>query len=172
MVDLNSEEVIKCLQEYDEKIQRIKSLLERLGYPKTYGMNLYAEWINDIMNYLKLVKSRSQIMECKDYLLLMKDGMSTYYHDLVREGMWMGIRPFHANIEEMIEGIDYSKADIELLSKVYGNIDYSIDYAENAFLLAAYMLGIKKEESIENIHMPMIRRLDSLPKESIDYFRY
>lgn len=171
MVNLNSEEAIKYLQEYDEKMRRIKELLINLGYPNTFGMDLYAQWIYEIMKDLERVKSREQIMACKDYLLAMKDGMSNYYHDLVREGMWMGIRPFHLRIEDTIEGIDYNKADMELLSKIYGNIDYSINYAENAFLLAAYMLGIKKEEDAENIHKPMIRRLDSISKESLEYFR-
>ena len=77
-----------------------------------------------------------------------------------REDMWIGVLPFHAIIEEMVDNIDYYKANEELLSKIYGNIDYSIDYAENAFLLAAYMLGKKECDEIK-LNKPKIKKLSS-----------
>lgn len=171
MYDLQSEEAIQYLREYDITMSKIKNMLERLGYPRSFGRKLYAEWIYEIMNDIKVVQTRDDIRACKEYLLDMNEGVSPYYHDLVREGMWMGIKPFHAAIEDMVDKIDYEASDKDLLSKIYGNINYSINYAQNAFLLAAYMLGFKKEEEQEIKHGVMIKKLDYFKDGSLDYFR-
>lgn len=171
MFDLNSKETKEYLEYYDNEIIRIRSLLERLGYNYSYGRSLYEDWIFDIMQVLKRVKRREEILALKDYLSNLNYGLSNYYHSYVREELWMGLRSFHSRMEEMVDLIDYESADSELLSKIYGNIDYSINYAENAFLLAAYLLGIKKDEDKDYKSVVVIKKLDCFKNENLEYFR-
>ena len=159
------------MEYHDNEISKIRLLLENLGYVWSFGRKLYEEWIFDIMRDLKNVKRREDVLACKEYLEGLNYGFSSYYHGYVREELWMGTRSFHAQMEEMVDLIDYEKADSELLSKIYGNIDYSINYAENAFLLAAYMLGLKKEEDKESKHKVMIKKLDCFKDEDLREFR-
>lgn len=154
--------------DYTSTKKNIIELLKKLGYKSIYLMDLYSEWIYEIMNYLQSINSRDEIYSCKEYIACMKNGLSQYYVWLVREGMWLGIIPFHSNMEKMVDEIDYSLADEEELSKVYGNIDFSIDYADNAFLLAAYLLG-KKDCSIIKENHPKILKLKGM-SERIERF--
>ena len=104
--------------------KNIIELLKKLGYKSIYLMDLYSEWIYEIMNYLQSINSRDEIYSCKEYIACIKNGLSQYYVWLVREGMWLGIIPFHSSMEKMVDEIDYSLADCDMrrgrLHKAFG----------------------------------------------------
>lgn len=150
----------------DENTQlsmRILSLLDRLGYDMDeLGTYLYKELIQKIIARIKNVNTFEEIQECKKYLLDLKNEYSDIYHSLAREELDIGVKSFHEYIKRAHEKIDYSLSDKKLLSEIYSRCGYNMNYGEQAFVLASYILGkLKVNKNNESNDYPKIRSLSS-----------
>ncbi len=139
---------------------KILSLLDNLGYPMDeLGTYLYKELIENIIERIKNVNTFEEIKECREYLKDLRKEYSQTYHSIAREDLELGISSFHEYIREALSKVDYSKADMNLIKKLYSRSGYNLDYGEQAFLFASYILGkLEIEDNMSN-DIPNIRKL-------------
>jgi len=151
----------------DEKTRmKILSLLDRLGYSLNHlGTYLYKELICLCMKKLVCTNTREDILSCREYLKLLKDRQSYLHYDLAKFDLEIGVNFYHSLIEDAINSVDYEKANQDLLSQIYSGINFSIDYGENAFLLAAYLTRKKSDTLMRFTKVPDIRKLINKPNK-------
>ncbi len=126
---------------------RILSLLEGLGYPiEKIGTYLYKELISYIYDDVKeSIKSGIEPKELMEELIYPYSGL---YHEIAREYLEIGVKPFHKYIKESIEEKDSSKAIEPLSITIKGLEEGYIDYGIQAMFLASYIYG-KYDKKIE-----------------------
>lgn len=136
-----------------ERIQEMKilALLEKLGYPMNeVGTYLYKHMIIKIVKYLDKGITKEDKNGYKELIIELKNCYSNFYLELARFELDMGIKTFHQYIIETISKIDYSKIDLDIYNKVFGNINREVDYGEQAFILGSYITKNLEQKTIND----------------------
>lgn len=157
----------KKIEDDKKKEMEVLLLLEKLGYPMDeLGTYLYKNLIVYVINRLENVESKEQILNTKQLLTELKDFFSRIYLELARFDLEMGIKTFHYYIMEALNKRDFKKADKNLIYDIYSRFSYEIDYAEQAYILGAYMLGKFEPVNVdsEEVKLPKIKKLNNMPR--------
>ena len=146
----------------DLKSMKILSVLERLGYPMDQmGTYLYEEVISSACESLASVTGARRDMElCKDILSQLKNCFSSFYRQIAREYLEMGIQSFHFMIEQSIKDIQVQSMDLDLSYQIFGASPVEPDYGSQAFQIALYTMGFAIEKEVKP---PVVRRLSNTP---------
>ena len=145
------------LNEEQRKQIEVLSILENLGFPMDeVGTHYYKDVIISICNDIKNGKSENIMSDLNNMY-------SNYYHMIARDEYDMGLTAFNAYINGAIERIDHTKADEELVIRIFGyNLDdvgafiYDANrtktFGKEAYCIASYIIEsikIKKLSRIE-----------------------
>lgn len=128
-------------------------LLEQLGYP----MNKLGTYLYQHLIY-KTIKERQRLFENDiktDGMILdeLQDAFSLHYKQTARGDLDIGVRTFHHTVYDIVNKVDYKKADPILIYEIFGDGKKEMDYGEQALYMAAY---ISKE--------PIKRKQEKPPK--------
>ena len=152
------------LSEADSRSMEVLSILDRLGFPMNeLGTYLYKEVITELCDSLKeITGKRSDMDKCRYLLAQLNDAFSQFYHDIAREYLEIGIKPFHLYIQQALEKINYEKVDLDLSYQIFGANPVEQNYGLQAFQLAAYTLGFSIDKKI---HPPIVKKLANTPND-------
>ena len=144
--------------EYKNNDMEVLMLLENLGYPTDeVGTYLYKYMILKISEYLETGLTIRQEPITKDQLELEINNLfSQFYLDIARNELDMGIKTFHNYISVAVSKINYENLNTNLFYEIFGNNSKDINYAEQAFLIATYVIENKQENKKTS---PMTRQL-------------
>lgn len=152
-----------CFEVLSEDIlpkMEVLDFLEKLGFsidnPGTY---LYKDMVVKAMDYLNGTDNFGNSISRDELLQQMKKPFSQFYTDVARNNLDIGIKTFHAYVEQAIENISYANADAGLLFEVYSNFSQHSDYGEYAFAIALCIAEKEKSNkkgSVKQITMTPI----------------
>ena len=151
--------------DYKNNDMEVLVLLENLGYPTNeVGTYLYKYMILKISEYLETGLTIRQEPITKEQLKLeIKNFFSQFYLDIARNELDMGIKTFHNYISVAVSKINYENLNISLFYEIFGNNIQDIDYAEQAFIIATYIIENKQKNKKTS---PITRqRKKDIPKE-------
>lgn len=150
--DYNSEDMLDI---------NILSLLEENGFlMNKLGTYLYKDIIKSIIKELSKENSSKEIL-----INQLDNPYSQFYFNISRNEKDMGLKTFHAYIQESIFNINYELANSNLIGNLCANGD--LNYGQLALLLAEDIVNKdidKKEEESKSFTKPNIRILTNMPK--------
>ena len=151
--------------DYKNNDMEVLVLLENLGYPTNeVGTYLYKYMILKISEYLETGLTIRQEPITKEQLKLeIKNFFSQFYLDIARNELDMGIKTFHNYISVAVSKINYENLNISLFYEIFGNNIQDIDYAEQAFIIATYIIE-NNQKNKKNSPITRQRKKD-IPKE-------
>lgn len=122
------------------------SLLEQLGYSvEIEGTHFYKDMILKIVEYLENIE---QLVGFKKYHNLLDDiqnHYSSFYFDIARNELDIGIKTFHKILKYYISDIDHKEADEKVFEEVFGTREINnLGYEEKALVIASYIYLNKK----------------------------
>lgn len=138
-------------------------LLEQLGYP----MNKLGTYLYQHLIY-KTIKERQRLFENDiktDGMILdeLQDAFSLHYKQTARGDLDIGVRTFHHTVYDIVNKVDYKKADPILIYEIFGDGKKEMDYGEQALYMAAYIskepIKRKQEEP------PKVKKLTTIKYE-------
>lgn len=141
----------------------VLNFLERLGFSiEEAGTILYKNMIIKAMHYLNGTDDFGKSISRDQLLQQMKNPFSQFYVGVARSELDIGIKTFHANVQQSIENMRLSNSDTALLFDVYSNFSKNTDYGEAALILAEYITNTKKNQD-----RPVIKQVTMLPINNI-----
>lgn len=151
----------------DKKLEmKVLSLLEQLGYPMhEIGTYFYKNMITKVLKKLSVIEEKDPLIN-KELKSQLEDTYSQFYVDVARNDLDIGVTSFHMYIMHAIANIDYSKADPELLIKIYSNFPEDMNHGEQAFALASFLLGKMEPKRQTSL---LIKRLQRSRKINLDF---
>lgn len=141
----------------------VLEFLERLGFSiEESGTILYKNMIIKAMHHLNGTDDFGKSISRDQLLQQMKNPFSQFYVEVARSDLDIGIKTFHANVQQAVENVRLSNSDTALLFDVYSNFSKNTNYGEAALIIAEYMTGIK-----QNQEKPVIKQITMLPINNI-----
>lgn len=139
LLDVCSEDTLQDME--------VLSFLERLGFSvEETGTILYKNMIIKAMHHLNGTDDFGKNISREQLLQQMKNPFSQFYVDVARSDLDIGIKTFHANVQQSIENIRFSRSDTALLFDVYSNFSKNTNYGEAAFIIAEYITNTKSNQ--------------------------
>ena len=146
---------------YHDKIQDMQTLqfLEKLGFStEEAGTILYKNMIVKALHHLNGTDDFGKSISREQLLEQMKKPFSQFYIEVARNDLDLGIKTFHAHVQQSIQNVRFSNSDTALLFDVYSNFSKSTDYGEAALIMAEYITNSK-----ENQDKAVIKQITMLP---------
>ena len=136
---------------YDEHMEVIY-LLEELGYPiEKIGIYFYKEMIIKIVQYLENIENKAGFKKYHKLLDELDNHYSSFYFDVARNELDVGIKTFHEVLKNQILNINHSNANPEKFDEVFGSIEINnLGYEEKAFVISSYLYLNKKNKKEKN----------------------
>lgn len=141
------------------------SLLENLGFPlEKIGTHLYNNIIIKIIDYINNDNITKE--DINELLLQLKNAFSQFYLEVARHDLDMGLKTFHKHIEIAIPN------SVNIRTNEFNSEEShstkEIDYGEQAYILARYMLGFNRQKEREV--KPKIKKLSNMPDITLRYY--
>lgn len=133
----------------EDTIQDMEVLgfLERLGFSiEEAGTILFKNMIIKAMHHLNGTDDFGKSISREQLLQQMKNPFSQFYVEVARSDLDIGIKTFHANVQQSIENVYLSNSDTALLFDVYSNFSKSTNYGEVALIIAEYISNTKNNQ--------------------------
>ena len=93
----------------------------------------------------------------------LQDAFSLHYKQTARGDLDIGVRTFHHTVYDIVNKVDYKKADPILIYEIFGDRKKEMDYGEQALYMAAYIskepIKRKQEEP------PKVKKLTTIKYE-------
>lgn len=119
------------------------AILEEMGFSLDYiGTYFYKELIMAILNQLKGVPVRFEVLSEEELTEQLNNPFSQFYFDIARNDLDIGIKTFHAAISKAIEEIDNDK-NSSLYKEIFGDNGEFTEYGLNALDIAKYYFNSK-----------------------------
>lgn len=126
--------------EHQLRNMEVLNVLEKLGYPQTeLGTYLYKELVMSAFDKIKDFNRKIDKDKAEDLLKEMNDAFSSFYVQVARDDMEIGVKSFHLYIGKAIDRIDESKIDSQLAEKIFGKNPVESNYGVQAFKIASYL---------------------------------
>lgn len=150
--DYNSEDMLDI---------NILSLLEENGFlMNKLGTYLYKDVIRSIIKELGRENTSKEVLTNQ-----LDNPYSQFYFNISRNEKDMGLKTFHAYIQESIFNINYELANSNLIGNLCANGD--LNYGQLALILAEEIVNKdidKIEDENKSLVKPNIKRLTNMPK--------
>lgn len=150
--DYNSEDMLDI---------NILSLLEENGFlMNKLGTYLYKDVIRSIIKELGRENTSKEVLTNQ-----LDNPYSQFYFNISRNEKDMGLKTFHAYIQDSIFNINYELANSNLIGNLCANGD--LNYGQLALILAEEIVNkdiAKIEDENKSLVKPNIKRLTNMPK--------
>ena len=122
----------------------ILNILDELGYPLgEIGTYLYKALIVNILNYLRGVPIRREVLSEEELKEQLNNPFSQLFFDIARNDMDLGIKTFHAAINRASANVDIESVNRKMSEEIFsGNFD-PVDYSFNALDIAKYYFELR-----------------------------
>lgn len=134
----------------EDRLQQMEvlSILEKLNFPMNeIGTYFFKDMIVKALRYLDGSDDFGHYISQDTLLQELKSPYSQFYFDLARNEKDIGVKTFHACIEDSLENINYNKADATLLYEIYSNFSKNGNYGEHAYAISKYIKRSRENKS-------------------------
>lgn len=136
MLDGYSNEILQEME--------VLEILEALGFPMDEaGTILYKNMIIKAMHHLNGIDDFGNSISRDQLLEQMKKPFSQFYMEVARSDLDIGIKTFHAHVQQSIRNSSHTNSDTALLFDFYSNFSKNTDCGEAAFWIADYINSMK-----------------------------
>jgi hypothetical protein len=147
-----------------EKTREMKALelLENLGFDMDeIGTYLYKDVIAGIAELISDISENETGKKMQFLIESLQNAYSQFYFNLARNERDIGVKTFHSYIEETHQKRDFSKADSNLVFKLYSTNPEEMGSIEQAFLLGNYLASTLVQKG----EISKVKQLGNMPSD-------